>query len=94
MEFNPKAAGKKKNPITIIRLYNTILMNPNFEPKSLHLIKGIIKNYIQETIPPYDLSVHFLALTHVISKSKNSGAIECFRLGLDLLYYNARHPKI
>lgn len=50
-------------------------MNPNFRPKSLHLIKDHIKYYINETIPSYDLSVHFLALGTIIKKSKNSGAI-------------------
>jgi hypothetical protein len=50
-------------------------MNPNFEPKSLHLIKDIIKFYVQENIPAYDLSVQFLALGGIVRKSHNSGAV-------------------
>lgn len=74
--------SRKKFSVTVIRLYNTILMNPNLNPKSLHLVKDIIKHYIHETIPPYDLSVHFLALGYIINNSKNSAAVECFRQGL------------
>lgn len=66
-------------------------MNPNFKPQSLHLIKDIIKFHLQINLPAYDLSAHFLALTFVINRSKNSGVVEAFRIGLELLYYNALH---
>ena len=93
LQGNQITNEKKRKPITIIRLYNTVLMNPNFQPKSIHIIKDIIKFYLQETIPAYDLAVQLIALRTIRARSKNSGVVECFKIALQLLYYNYNHPQ-
>ena len=76
-----------------MRLYNTILLNPNFEPSSFHLIADVIKLFIREHIPVYDLAVQFMAISTIVAKSRTAGVLDCFRIGLDMLDYNARHSQ-
>jgi hypothetical protein len=68
--------------VTIIRLYNTVLLSPTFDPKKIYIVKDAIKYYSNQTIPSYDLSVQILALKMILKKSKNSGVVECFRFAL------------
>ena len=72
----------KADPLTIVRLYNTILLNPNFKPESYHLIKHVIRKYTRHCFPFYDLAVHFMAISTIVARSRHPAVIECFKTGL------------
>ena len=59
-----------KDPLTVIRLYNTVLLNPDFKPSSYNLIKESIKYYIRYRMPFYDLAIHFMAISTIVARSR------------------------
>jgi hypothetical protein len=94
LKYDRNQLEKQKNPITVIRLYNTILLNPHFEVKSFRRIQDILEFYIRAHVPFYDLAVQFLALSCLAAKGTTPGLVEAFRLGLEMLHYNANHPEV
>lgn len=61
INFDP-SLQVKTNPVTIVRLYNTILLNPYFDITIIRKIHEMIKKYNYEIVPTYDLTVQVLAL--------------------------------
>ena len=49
---------------------------------------------MRENFPSYDLAVHFLAINNVLVRGQNPLFLEIFKLGLEMLHYNANQEAL